>query len=148
MWYSRKMRLILIAILTMVATVCMSQTWVSIPFASKHLNGTYNERNPGIGIEHKLGNINLYAITYDNSFNRQTTSFGVIYRALSIGNIKADLLIGPAQGYWNRGEWRMIAAPRLSYELKKIAFDVYVFPPIDGGRVSVGALGFAARFKF
>lgn len=125
-----------------------NKLWVSFPVASKHTDPGYKEFNPGIGFEYGSEKLRAYGMGYVNSFNRWTNSYGVLYRLVGVGKFHLDGMVGAAQGYWTGSQWRAIAAPRVSYETGKVAFDFYAFPPIEvNEKPKTTALGFALRFK-
>ena len=85
-----------------------SKWWVTMPLTSWHKeNKDYNERNWGIGLEHKQTETwSWVGGTYRNSFYKQSYYLGGVYAPLKLEirevNIKLGLLLGLFSGYENK----------------------------------------------
>ena len=81
-----------------------SADWLLLPATSFHAGAradgsAYNERNPGLGFEREFADTAVYAVTYRNSFDRQTVAVGGSWTPLRWGACRAGLTAALASGY-------------------------------------------------
>lgn len=133
-----------LAILAASVSAQAAEYFLLVPFTSHHFSGSYNEVNPGIGLDVRLwGDHGVQVGTYYNSIRRQT-----VYAAANVGllryeNVRLGLLAGGMTGYPIS---KVFIAPTLSYEGKRWGVDATFL----AGKVAGGdnAVGFSFRYRF
>jgi hypothetical protein len=108
-----------------------ADTWVSATTVSYHLDREqrFNERNPGLGIEHGLTeNTRAVAGFYKNSIYRESAYVGASWAPLIAGNVRAGVVGGVITGY--RISPAPMLVPVLMVEGKRIGANILFVPPV------------------
>ena len=79
----------------------LSQTYLVTTIGSYHFDRSkdYNERNLGLGLEHRSGDWSVSAGFYRNSFDRHTNYLLASYTPLDIGGWQLGGVVGGVTGY-------------------------------------------------
>lgn len=115
--YSLKGCSLAVVLLPLLLAGCAGN-WLVLTTASYHENRErgYNERNPGVGIEHQVSaDVRAMAGTYRNSHDRQSAYAGAQWTPLKAGGFSFGAAAIAASGY-EKDRLVLFAAPMLSYE--------------------------------
>lgn len=141
-WLAWSLRRVAAATAASVALAGCAGNWLVITAASYHENRArgYNERNPGVGVEHPLGeNVRAIGGMYRNSHDRDTLYAGAQWTPIKAGGFAFGGAAIAATGYED-GRAVLFAAPLLSYETRHWGVNLLPF------HKSVVGLQFKLRF--
>ena len=131
--------ILLAALLATCALPASADTYLNIAGVSYHgdRSGNWNEKNPGIGIEHD-GYIAGY---YRNSYNKDTVYAGYAWRPLQAGAFKAGVIVAAASGYHSP----VVAMPSVVVGGDKVALEFVGAPAV--GKSTTWFVGATLRLK-
>ena len=142
--------LLLIAAVGVVAKA-MAETWLTISVASYHFKerdsgkGSYEQTNPGLGLEHVLSDKWRFgAGTYRSSIRTDASYVGAMYTPFSWSYLKFGIAMGAVSGY--EPNLIPLVIPTLMVEGKKWGANILFVPPVQ--KTDGGGLGFQVKFKF
>lgn len=117
------MKHLLLALMLAHTCVNAQELWVTSGFVSKHLKApdagkTYNERNPGLGLEYSLSP--TWAVSggfYKNSWYRRSQYLQAVWTPAEFGPVKLGIAMGVVNGYplVNKGGYFPTLLPVLSF---------------------------------
>lgn len=105
--------------------------WLTSGVHSWHHNASgthFRQNNVGIGLALEMPHaISLVAGTYDNSNNRRSNYFGIMFQPLDLGGVHVGALGGWVSGYHRRGRSDAVI-PMASYEYKWAGINLFWYP--------------------
>lgn len=127
-----------------------ADTWVTVSTISHHFNtnGRYNERNPGLGLEHGGESLRLAAGGYTNSFNRHSTYWTVVYTPVELVGLRFGVMGGLVNGYpVNHGRYTPGGALMVTGEYRGYGFNLVGIPKIANVTEAIIALQLKMNLK-
>lgn len=130
--------LILAALLASLSA--QAETTLTVATVSYHgdRSGDWNEKNPGLGVEHN----DWLAGYYRNSYDKDTFYAGYAWRPLQVGYVKAGVIVAAATGYPSP----VVALPSVVIEGPKGGVEIIGAPAV--GKGTTWFVGLNLRFKF
>ena len=129
-----------------------AETWLTVSLASYHFKereenkGSYEQTNPGLGIEHVLNDRwRLGAGTYRSSIRTDASYVGAIYipSYLQSAYWRLGLAMGVVSGY--ESNLTPLVVPTLMVEGKKWGANILFVPPVQ--KTNGGGLGFQLKWR-
>ena len=145
------MRSVLLAALVLVSGIANAETWLVVSLASYHFKeregtkGSYEQTNPGLGLEHVLSDKwRLGAGTYRSSIRTDASYVGAMYIPFGWSYLKFGIALGAVSGY--ETNLTPLIVPTLMVEGKRFGANLLFVPPVQ--KANGGGLGLQLKVKF
>lgn len=144
------MKKLFISLLMLPSLAVAGEWWGVGTLVSYHVNTgkQFNQRNYGLGLEYRSGDMAYMAGQYKNSDYRNSVYAMAAWTPLSIGSIRAGCAIGAVNGYRgaNNGGIGPAVVGIVKMEMEKAGLNLVFIPPLP--EKSPFTIAMQAKFRF